>query len=41
MQTISLICTDDTGEGVLAEPEEPDFRYNDMTLIGERARLFD
>ncbi|GAA5887951.1 hypothetical protein JCM6882_000812 [Rhodosporidiobolus microsporus] len=33
MQTISLICTDDTGEGVLDEPEEPDERFDDMTLI--------
>ena len=34
MQTIALICTDDTGAGVLASPEEPDMRYDDMTLIG-------
>ena len=34
MQTVALICTDDTGEGVLAEPEEADYRYDDMTLIG-------
>lgn len=34
MQTIALICTDDTGEGVLDEPEEPDDRFDDMTLIG-------
>lgn len=34
MQTIALICTDDTGEGVLDEPEEPDERFDDMTLIG-------
>ncbi|BGP40520.1 hypothetical protein JCM10449v2_004482 [Rhodotorula kratochvilovae] len=33
MQTIALICTDDTGEGVLDEPEAPDERYDDMTLI--------
>ncbi|GAA5822173.1 hypothetical protein JCM10212_002977 [Sporobolomyces blumeae] len=33
MQTIALICTDDTGEGVLEEPEEPDERFDDMTLI--------
>ncbi|GAA5865684.1 hypothetical protein JCM8547_002749 [Rhodosporidiobolus lusitaniae] len=33
MQTISLICTDDTGEGVLDEPEDPDERFDDMTLI--------
>ncbi|GAA6050321.1 hypothetical protein JCM3770_002961 [Rhodotorula araucariae] len=33
MQTIALICTDDTGEGVLNEPEAPDERYDDMTLI--------
>ncbi|GAA5921661.1 hypothetical protein JCM3775_001751 [Rhodotorula graminis] len=33
MQTVALICTDDTGEGVLDEPEEPDERYDDMTLI--------
>ncbi|GAA5983297.1 hypothetical protein JCM10908_000229 [Rhodotorula pacifica] len=34
MQTIALICTDDTGEGVLEDgPEEPDERYDDMTLI--------
>ncbi|GAA6017503.1 hypothetical protein JCM8202_005709 [Rhodotorula sphaerocarpa] len=34
MQTIALICTDDTGEGVLESgPEEPDERYDDMTLI--------
>ncbi|GAA6041170.1 hypothetical protein JCM8097_004150 [Rhodosporidiobolus ruineniae] len=33
MQTIALICTDDTGEGVLDEPEEPDERFDDMTLI--------
>jgi SWI/SNF-related matrix-associated actin-dependent regulator of chromatin subfamily A3 len=37
MQTIALICTDDTGEGVLeGGPEEPDERYDDMTLIGEQ-----
>lgn len=36
MQTIALICTDDTGEGVLAKPEDPDERFDDMTLIGER-----
>ena len=35
MQTIALICTDDTGEGVLDQPEEPDDRFDDMTLIGE------
>lgn len=35
MQTIALIVTDDTGAGVLPEPEEPDERYDDMTLIGE------
>jgi SWI/SNF-related matrix-associated actin-dependent regulator of chromatin subfamily A3 len=35
MQTIALICTDDTGEGVLDEPEEPDDRFDDMTLIGK------
>lgn len=34
MQTIALICTDDTGEGVLDEPEDPDERFDDMTLIG-------
>lgn len=34
MQTIALIMTDDTGVGVLAEPEEPDDRYDDLTLIG-------
>ncbi|KAK4053900.1 hypothetical protein OIO90_003737 [Microbotryomycetes sp. JL221] len=33
MQTIALICTDDTGEGVLEDPEDPDDRYDDMTLI--------
>ncbi|BGP16641.1 hypothetical protein JCM10213_000443 [Rhodosporidiobolus nylandii] len=33
MQTIALICTDDTGEGVLDEPEDPDERFDDMTLI--------
>ncbi|GAA5833205.1 hypothetical protein JCM9279_001454 [Rhodotorula babjevae] len=33
MQTVALICTDDTGEGVLDEPEEADYRYDDMTLI--------
>ncbi|GAA5843841.1 hypothetical protein JCM3766R1_005942 [Sporobolomyces carnicolor] len=33
MQTIALICTDDTGEGVLAKPEDPDERFDDMTLI--------
>ncbi|BGP25055.1 hypothetical protein JCM10295v2_003975 [Rhodotorula toruloides] len=33
MQTIALICTDDTGEGVLPEPEDPDEDYDDMTLI--------
>ncbi|TNY23571.1 SNF2 family N-terminal domain-containing protein [Rhodotorula diobovata] len=33
MQTVALICTDDTGEGVLDQPEEPDERYDDMTLI--------
>ncbi|GAA6024936.1 hypothetical protein JCM11491_000961 [Sporobolomyces phaffii] len=33
MQTIALICTDDTGEGVLPRPEEPDERFDDMTLI--------
>lgn len=32
---ISLIVTDDTGEGVLETPEEPDERFDDMTLIGE------
>lgn len=38
MQTIALICTDDTGEGVLkGGPEEPDERYDDMTLIGKPA----
>jgi hypothetical protein len=35
MQTIALICTDDTGEGVLSKPEDPDERFDDMTLIGE------
>lgn len=40
MQTIALICTDDTGEGVLESgPEEPDERYDDMTLIGASANL--
>jgi hypothetical protein len=39
MQTIALICTDDTGEGVLEKPEEPDERFDDMTLIGELAWL--
>lgn len=34
MQTIALIVTDDTGEGVIEKPEEPDERYDDMTLIG-------
>lgn len=34
MQTVALICTDDTGEGVLPEPEDPDEDYDDMTLIG-------
>ncbi|GAA5999891.1 hypothetical protein JCM10207_005958 [Rhodosporidiobolus poonsookiae] len=33
MQTIALICTDDTGEGVLDEPEDPDDGFDDMTLI--------
>ncbi|GAA5997106.1 hypothetical protein JCM5350_005383 [Sporobolomyces pararoseus] len=33
MQTIALICTDDTGEGVLSKPEDPDERFDDMTLI--------
>ncbi|KAK4048336.1 hypothetical protein OIV83_004858 [Microbotryomycetes sp. JL201] len=33
MQTIALICTDDTGEGVISKPEDPDDRYDDMTLI--------
>ncbi|GAA5925522.1 uncharacterized protein JCM15063_005048 [Sporobolomyces koalae] len=33
MQTIALVCTDDTGEGVLKKPEEPDERFDDMTLI--------
>ncbi|GAA5893506.1 uncharacterized protein JCM6883_003541 [Sporobolomyces salmoneus] len=33
MQTIALICTDDTGEGVLPKPEDPDERFDDMTLI--------
>lgn len=37
MQTIALICTDDTGEGVLEKPEEPDERFDDMTLISEPA----
>ncbi|SCV71870.1 BQ2448_4564 [Microbotryum intermedium] len=32
---IALITTDDTGEGVLDEPEDPDDRFDDMTLIGE------
>lgn len=35
MQTIALICTDDTGKGVVDPPEEPDDRFDDMTLIGE------
>lgn len=35
MQTIALICTDDTGKGVISPPEEPDDRFDDMTLIGE------
>lgn len=39
MQTIALICTDDTGEGVLPEPEDPDEEYDDMTLIGAFALL--
>lgn len=33
LQTIALICTDDTGEGVLSQAEEPDERFDDMTLI--------
>lgn len=37
MQTIALICTDDTGEGVLEKPEEPDERFDDMTLISKLA----
>jgi len=40
MQTVALICTDDTGEGVLDQPEEPDERYDDMTLIGAPCRPF-
>lgn len=40
MQTVALICTDDTGEGVLDEPEEPDERYDDMTLIGASRSAF-
>lgn len=40
MQTIALICTDDTGEGVLeGGPEEPDERYDDMTLIGTPCKI--
>jgi hypothetical protein len=35
LQMISLIVTDDTGEGVLETPEDPDERFDDMTLIGE------
>lgn len=38
MQTIALVCTDDTGEGVLAKPEDPDERFDDMTLIGAFSR---
>lgn len=34
MQTIALIMTDDTGKGVIDPPEEPDDRFDDMTLIG-------
>ncbi|GAA5967788.1 hypothetical protein JCM11641_005766 [Rhodosporidiobolus odoratus] len=33
MQTIALICTDDTGEDVLDEPEDPSEEFDDMTLI--------
>lgn len=33
MQTIALISTDDTGKHVIDEPEDPDDRYDDMTLI--------
>lgn len=39
MQTIALIVTDDTGEGVLEKPEDPDERYDDMTLIGAPSPL--
>lgn len=38
MQTIALVCTDDTGEGVLSKPEDPDERFDDMTLIGASFR---
>jgi len=38
MQTIALVCTDDTGEGVLSKPEDPDERFDDMTLIGAFSR---
>ena len=34
MQTIALIVTDDTGEGIIDPPEEPDDRFDDMTLVG-------
>ncbi|SCZ88776.1 BZ3500_MvSof-1268-A1-R1_Chr2-1g04630 [Microbotryum saponariae] len=33
LTTIALITTDDTGDGVLDEPEDPDDRFDDMTLI--------
>ena len=35
METIALIVADDTGEGILETPEEPDDRFDDMTLISQ------
>ena len=40
VQTIALIVADDTGEGVLEPPEEPDDRFDDMTLISKIFPLF-
>lgn len=35
MQTIALIVGDDSGKGVIETAEEPDDRFDDMTLIGQ------
>ena len=40
METIALIVADDTGEGILETPEEPDDRFDDMTLISQFFPLF-
>ncbi|KAH8918379.1 hypothetical protein BT69DRAFT_1247622 [Atractiella rhizophila] len=33
LTTIALITTDDTGDGVIDKPEDPDAKFDDMTLI--------